>query len=477
MKWTKRAQFLVECLDLEEASGVEGAKWEGFQLALLNDDATFRIENKSRQIAWSWSIAAEAVAEAVLEGQSSAFVSINLDEAMEKIRYALAIFTNLQGVKLPALVRNNRLGVEFANGARILSLPARPPRGKARLNIYLDEFAHVQYDKSIYTAALPIISKGGRLRIGSSPMGAGGVFWEVFSEKLRPYPGYNRRTTPWWEVFAFCTNVREARRIAPTLTTSERVERYGTPRIVTLYENMPHEDFAQEYECDFVDEATAWITWDEIKANEDPGLRCFLATGRGAALDKVLALIDEVARAVEAGEIEASLAAGMDVGRTRNTSEIYLVGKPTTNSFPLRVAITLDAVDFDGQADVLGKVLSVLPVSQMMIDRTGLGRQLAETFEKRYPVKVRGVDFTAGAKELWATNAKMLFQQKRCPIPVNRDLGYQIHSIKKLVTPSKNVSFDTDSNEKHHADKFWALALALSVASKRPLKEVKSYQG
>ena len=58
----------------------------------------------------------------------------------------------------------------------------------------------------------------------------------------------------------------------------------------------------------------------------------------------------------------------------------------------------------------------------------------------------------------------MLFQQKKAPIPTDRDLAYQIHSIKKLITPSKNVVFDTDRNEKHHADKFWALALAHSAA-------------
>ena len=58
----------------------------------------------------------------------------------------------------------------------------------------------------------------------------------------------------------------------------------------------------------------------------------------------------------------------------------------------------------------------------------------------------------------------MLVQQHKTPIPVDRDLAYQIHSIKKLVTASKNLVFDTDTNEKHHADKFWAWALALAAA-------------
>ena len=67
-------------------------------------------------------------------------------------------------------------------------------------------------------------------------------------------------------------------------------------------------------------------------------------------------------------------------------------------------------------------------------------------------------------KNLWATDAKMLIQQGKTPLPVNRDIAYQIHSIKRRVTPSRNLVFDTETNEKHHADKFWAWALMLAAA-------------
>jgi phage FluMu gp28-like protein len=100
----------------------------------------------------------------------------------------------------------------------------------------------------------------------------------------------------------------------------------------------------------------------------------------------------------------------------------------------------------------------------MLIDQNGIGNQLAEQLSRRYPGKAEGVLFTNASKGLWATDAKMLVQQRKTPIHVGRDLAYQIHSIKKLVTASKNLVFDTDTNEKHHADKFWAWALALAAA-------------
>ena len=56
----------------------------------------------------------------------------------------------------------------------------------------------------------------------------------------------------------------------------------------------------------------------------------------------------------------------------------------------------------------------------------------------------------------------MLVQQRKAILPADREIGYQIHSIKRLVSLSKNLVFDTTRNEKHHADKFWAWALALA---------------
>lgn len=461
---TLRALFLVENLDLPRAAGVEDARWEHFQLALLNDDGMFRADLKSRQISWSFVSAADGLADAILSGRSSIYVSINQNEAKEKIRYALAIREALPPSLQPKLIRKNELAIELANGARLESLPAKPPRGKPQVNIYLDEFAHVRDDEQIYTGGLPAMAKGGRLKMGSSPLGASGVFWEVFSQQLRLYPGYTRKVTPWWLVHAFCTNVREAKKLAPNVPTAQRVDLFGNDRIKMLYANLPEEDFQQEFECLFIDETTSWITWDELKRVQDAELRCELATGRGTALAAAYDAINNVQALIATGQIEPVLAGGMDVGRTRNTTELWFVGLNMLGSFPLRLAITLDNVEFDDQLAVLVYALRTLPVTTLLIDRNGIGRNLAENAEHLFPSKAAGVDFTNASKTLWATDAKMLIQQHRTPLPVDRDIAYQIHSIKKMVSGSRNLVFDTARNEKHHADKFWAWALAINAA-------------
>lgn len=468
-----RRLFLVDHLNLAAASGVEDARWEYFQICHFDDTGTFRVENKSRQIAYSWLVAAEAVADAHADlwdeqPRDSIFVSINLQEATEKIRYAKRIYETLAesaiGPDLHPLERDSTLNLEFGNGARLTSLPARPPRGRARSNVYLDEFAHVRDDRAIYTAALPIISKGGRLRIGSSPFGAAGMFWEIFAQALRAYPGFTRKITPWWEVYAFCTNPPEAKRLAPGLSTAERVGRWGNARIMAIFSNMILEDFQQEYECAFVDETRSYFTWEEIRAAQEGDPLCEIVTCDGGDIGPALAAIDAVARQIVAGSMEDVLVGGGDIGRTRDTTELLFAGLSTAGSYPLRLMITLNRTPYDPQRDVILYALAHLPVLRLWLDRNGIGNQLAEQVQGAWPAVAEGVNFTNESKQFWATTAKRLFQQRRALLPAHRDLAYQVHSIRKLVSASRQNIFEVDSNEKHHADKAWALFLALAAA-------------
>jgi len=448
---TERAQFLVECLNLPAASQVDDAKWEDFQIDHLNCDEIFRIENKARQIAWSFTVAGEAVASMVLKAESTIFVSINLDEAGEKIRYAKQVYENLDIGRLPKMTADNVLGLEFDNGARILSLPSRPPRGKAKMHVVLDEFAHVQHDRQIYTAALPVVSKGGRMRIGSSPMGALGIFWGIAEQESKPYPGYVRVKTPWWKIKSFCKD-GILPQDAYLLPTAERVSKYGNDRIKAIFFNMLLDDFQQEYECVFVDESVSFYTWELIRRNQDDFLKHWHITD----VDEVSAVILEMKAAIAAGQVESSLIGGMDVGRKRNLTEVVFLG--FGNVLPVRLMVSLDQVEFAAQEACLRTLLQTLPVSKLLIDQNGIGMQLAENLER--DTVAEGVTFTNQSKGEWATELKIRLENVSLPLPNCRELAYQIHSIKRKVTTAKNNVYDTERNEKHHADKMWALALA-----------------
>lgn len=474
---TLKADFL-EFIDLETASGIPGAKWEPFQVRYLNNETRWAIDVKSRQIAWSFTAALDAVIDGVLEKDTvHVFVSINQDEAREKIRYARAIIDAIDPPVRPRLIRDSQTELEFDNGSRLISHPCRPPRGKPRARIYLDEMAHYPegMDREIYRAALPATVKGdGYIRIGSSPLGARGLFWEIVTESLRRYPGYDghRRYIPWWQVRALCREVRQARRLAPAMPTAERVYQFGTPALVDIFENMFLEDFQQEYECAWVDEATAWISWELIQQNQSPEHLWWHARSTSEAL----ALVPQILEAIKARRCEAALAGGIDVGRKRDLTELMVVGKGTTNQLPLRLGVSLDRVPFDQQQACFEALIRQLPFTQVLVDQNGLGMQLAEALAKTG--KAKGVDFTNASKEVWAVEARIQFERGNALIPLDRDLAYQIHSIKKTVTAARHNVFDTEANEKHHADKFWALALAYSAAgASRARWKPQSYQG
>lgn len=470
------ATFLIEHLELTEATGDPDASWEVFQLQHLNNPHLFGITTKTRQGGWSWITAAEAVAiSAIVPRTTNIFVSLNQDEATEKVRYARQIIEALDRDVRPKLVIDNRLELETENGSRLISHPCRPPRGKPRARIYLDEFAHYPRDREIYQAAVPVTTRGGVLRIGSSPLGAGGLHWEIYTQALRPYPGYARQSVPWWGVRALCTDLDAAAQHAAHMLTEERVRLFGAPRLTEIFDNVPLEDFQQEYECAWVDESVAWITWEDIKRNQAAAQAEQLWYRQARGVPAALTAIDEVARAVQAGTLEPALAGGMDVGRTRDLTEIVLVGKATTGQLPYRLGLSLAGVEFDDQRAVAQQVLTRLPITKLLIDRNGLGMQLAEQLQKAYRGRAEGVDFTNQTKELWAVEAKVRAQRGQTPLPLDRDLAYQIHSIKKRITPAKNVTFDVEASAKHHADKFWAWALAVwaAGAQKAALKSAK----
>ena len=465
-KLTERAEFLIDNLDLEKATGVDGARWENFQVEHLCDDSLFRIEVKSRQIAWSWLSAAEAIAYAILDGDDTVFVSINQDEASEKVVYSRRIYEALQLSGLPKIKRDSLTDLEFDNGARLTSLTGRAPRGRARSHVRLDEFCFVQNDRQIYAATLPIISKGRRtLRIASSPFGTQGLFYEIYSEVLRPYPGYTRKRTPWWEIYAFCVNVREARIEAPFMPTEERVRRYGNERMQMLYDNMLLEDFGQEFECDFVGSGDAWITFEEIKRAQDHDLVYRRARCTGKSITSALNAIDRLADDLRQGRIEPILAGGIDVGRKKDTTEIFFVGLGGNGGMPLRLMISLANMEFEFQQEIILYAMRSLPIVRLLIDQTGLGRNLAENIVKLWQYKTAGVNFTQAGKQMWATDLKKAVQTLAVRIPPERDLAYQLHSVKRVVRGT-TLTFDVeqDSKEKGHGDQFWALALAVAAA-------------
>ncbi len=425
----------------------EPLKLEPYQLDFLRNRSRFRWVVKSRQVGYSFLLGLEALARCHLRpNYTSVIVSYNLEDSKEKILVARQIYEDMPLAFQKKLVSDSKTELAFAsngpqqNVSRIISNPNRAPRGKHG-DVALDELAHYGADREVYRGSTALILRSrGQLTGCSTPLGRRGIFYEIATEAVRPYPHHSRQNVPWWHCRFFCKDVAAAVKEAPDMPSEERVARFGRSAIIEQFESLALDDFQQELECDFVDESYAYFPYDLI-------LPC---------------THDNVVVAEDASDIQATkgrLVAGYDVGRTRDASELAVFERRADGLHCVMLKSFVKS-PFAAQEAELRRLLNKLPVARLSIDNSGIGMNLAENLAREFP-QVVPETFTNARKEQWAVDFKILLQRREVALPKDRRLVSQIHSIKRTVLPSGKVSFDSERSSKNgHADKFWAVALA-----------------
>ncbi len=454
------ARHLVEgLLNIEEATGGdESAQWEQFQIDYLNmareEERIAVAVSKTRQCGFSWLLAAEAVGRAArYPGSLTNIVSINKDEAEEKIRYARIINDCMQpGARIPRWLTDNRGELEADNGSRIRSHACTPPRGRPGANHRLDECAHYQRPIEIYQAAVPGIARKGSITACSSPWVKGGWHYQVMEEP-NLYPDFVRIWVPWWEVFGLCNDVEAAKQFAPNWSTQARVEQFGTDRLQFLYRNMPLDAFQVECELAYADDSLAWITWEEIQqCTADETMDFVIAEG----LDDVRAAI----AGLYGREREGRVFAGYDLARKHDKAVLALL-EEVGGRFTCFAVLILPNVEFTDQKAMLEGVTPL--ITSGCIDATGMGANLAEDMH-RYNRKWHEIVFSNPVKAELAVDLRQQFQDKSILIPPDRDLQRDIHSVRRIVSAANNIIYDADRDDDlGHADRFWALALGVNA--------------
>ena len=420
---------------------------EGYQLAFLKNRSRFRWITKSRQVGYSFIFALEALARCHLrDAYTAVFVSFNQADAIEKILLARQVFEELPSAYQKRLVTDAKTELAFESNAagkrvsRIISVPAKAPRGK-KGDVLLDELAHLINDREVYTGSTALILRSqGQLTGCSTPLGRRGIFWEIATEELRQYPHHTRQIVPWWLCRFFCNDVERAAVEAPGMCTEQVVETFGQPQIREQFDSLPIEDFEQEFSCKFLDESYSFYPYELI-------LPC--------TSDDLVLSDDATDMPLPSGRIVA----GFDVGRVRDHSELA-VFEERDGRFICRMLRRYDQVPFSEQEADLRRLLNLMPVARLSIDRSGIGMNLAENLTRDFP-QVVGEAFSNESKERWATDFKILLQRRDVVLPRERELVSQLHSIKKRVLPSGKINFDAERSARGgHADRFWAIALA-----------------
>lgn len=311
------------------------------------------------------------------------------------------------------------LEVEFPGGGRITALPANPDTARGfSANVFLDEFAFHQDSRKIWTALFPVISAGHKLRVVSTPNGKGNKFYDLVTGSDVVW---YRQTTDIYQAVAD-----------------------GLPRNIEELRTALGDDdaWAQEYELKWLDEASAWLSFELISSCEDDragrpelyaGGPCYVGVDIAARNDLFVIWVDEL------------------LGDVAWCREI----------------IARRRISFAEQAALLDDVFRRYRVLRCCMDQTGMGEKPVEDAQARHgSSRVEGVLFTPPNKLTLATLGKESFEDRKCRIPMGDTfLRADLHKLKKVTGPTGTPRFVADSDSSGHADRAWAKFLAANAAA------------
>lgn len=514
-KWMSKPPGWLNALT-EDMNG-DPTQMYDFQSEHMLDQSVFRGVDKARQTGFSYGKAGEALAKSHLKLiQTSIFISKDKEEANEKIYFAKYLYHSMPTEYQRKCVVENKQSLEFeyrGRRTRILSFAQRQPRGKGNnTDILLDEFAHMMWADVIYTAAVPVITRGtGTITVGSTPLGKGTLHYEIMNDKVK-FPYYSRMQIPWWYCPELCTNVKNARKLAPFMETKERIHTFGNQKLKLIYGSLiDEEDFQQEYELHTADETYSYYSLDLIRTcvfedensltlenNIDPDeipvgfapvkgdsglimpdtimnfykdehLNWYCDTNsfheEATVIDNITEMIDRLLLAISIEGFGRNLLLGMDIGRKRDSSEISIFEEHEMDLYNLhieRMMIELIHIPYRIQKEIVRLLIKKLPIVKANIDGTegSHGADIAETLVFEFPQVVESINFTPESKAKMAKNFRFRLEDRAIALINDSKSIKQIHSIKKIVTEAAHIKFGAEKSKKHHGDKFWSKALA-----------------
>lgn len=407
-----------------------------YQQRWLKDKSRFKLGRFARQTGKTFTTTLELVddvLQAEAEGRKSPWVILSRGERQAREAMEEGVFRHLEAYGRAGSsygveeldwydpetgLKRKALQVVLSKLNKITALPANPDTARGfSANVFLDEFAFHQDSRKIWTALFPVISAGYKLRITSTPNGKGNKFYDLSTSEDSTWSKH-------------------------TVDIYEAVKD-GLPRdIEEMRAALNDEDaWAQEFELKWLDEASAWLSFELINAVEhdhagDPHLYsggpCFV---------------------------------GVDIA-ARNDLFVIWVVEAVGDVYWTREIIARRRISFAEQDALLDAVFKQYRVVRCVMDQTGMGEKPVEDARRRHGTsRVEGVLFTGPNKLLLATTGKETFEDKRLRIPAgSADLRNDLHKLKKEVSATGTPRFIADSDSNGHADRAWACFMALYAA-------------
>lgn len=345
-------------------------------------------------------------------------------ELMQKVRQhcqALKVAHDYTGHRFFENTGFRQLEVSLPNGVRIIGLPANPQTARGFTgDVLLDEFAMHAFDREIWAAMFPTILRGsGELDVASTPRGRKNVFCQLADNPQ----------------FAHST-----------VTLPQAIDQGLSLDLEEVRDSMGDEElFRQEFLCEFLDEATAFLTYEQIAACEDPTL----------PRETPVRMLEPYA---------ADHYVGVDIGRRKDLTVVWVLERQG-DTLVTRSVYELANEPFRRQYALLSEVLRLGSVRRCCLDGGGLGMQLAESAVEDFGAhRVEPITFTEAGKASLAGGLRVAVEDVRIRIPADDRIRNDWHSVERVVTPAGHIRFEASRCGGSHADRFWAAALAVHAA-------------
>ena len=334
---------------------------------------------------------------------------------------ALNLAAGFRGGDLLAGTTFRPLEVDLPNGVRIIGLPANPQTIRGfTADVFLDEFAMHRDDRAIWAGVFPAVLRGGgELDVASTPKGRDNLFAELRDNRM-----FDHSTVTLDDAIAAGLEA-DADQIRRSMNDDE------------LYR--------QEFCCEFLDESSAFLTYEQIARAED------------TVLDK------SFEPGVLAG-CPGPLLVGVDIGRHRDLTVMWVV-EAAGGVLVTRGVRESQGEPFREQSQAMAALLGLKQVRRCCIDAGGIGMPLAEAAIEAFgSSRVEAVTFTAAVKDELASRLRMRVEDGTLRIPVDEAIRNDWHSVRRSVTAAGPSRYEAGRSGGAHADRFWAACLAVRAA-------------
>lgn len=420
-----------------------------FQSAWINDRSRLKLAEKSRQIGWSWTSAYTCVRRTGVQGARYNQWVTSRDEVQAKLFLLdCKLFADVVSIAAKDLgeqivdtdTKATASVLQFANDKCIYSMSSNPDaQAGKRGGRVLDEFALHKDPRKLWSIAYPGITWGGNLEAFSTHRGSKNFFNQLIREVRES--GNPKRISLHTVTLQRALEEGLLFKLQQKLVADDPIQAMDEAEYFDYVRSgcADEESFNQEYMCQPADDDSAFLEYDLIASCEyERDVPWQLMEGR-------------------------ELYCGVDIGRKKDLTVLWVIER-LGDVFYTRAVIPLERMRKSDQEAVLYPWFA--RCRRICIDATGLGIGWADDAQDKFGEhRVEAVTFTGQVKEALAYPVRGAMEDRAVRIPYDIHIRSDLRSVTKVTTPSGNIRFTAERTPDGHADRFWALALAIHAAS------------